>query len=133
VKIKSRSRFQVEVDGDVNDEVIKRNDVFQMNELIESYQVILSTELKKNSNFNVTENIYIDIDELNIILSISKYRKVNKDDKIDLEFKKKKKMLDMTTKIIKKRIIIKIYLINLDVMFHYIIKLKLCKIIIGTL
>jgi hypothetical protein len=41
-------------------------------------------------------------------------------------------MLDMTTKIIKKRIIIKIYLINLDVMFHYIIKLKLCKIIIGT-
>jgi hypothetical protein len=47
VKIKSRSRFQVEVDGDVNDEVIKRNDVFQMNELIESYQVILSTELKK--------------------------------------------------------------------------------------
>ena len=47
MKIKSRSRFQVEVDGDVNDEVIKRNDVFQMNELIESYQVILSTELKK--------------------------------------------------------------------------------------
>jgi hypothetical protein len=47
VKIKSRNRFQVEVNGDVNDEVIKRNDVFQMNELIELYQVILSTELKK--------------------------------------------------------------------------------------
>ena len=47
MKIKSRNRFQVEVNGDVNDEVIKRNDVFQMNELIESYQVILSTELKK--------------------------------------------------------------------------------------
>ena len=47
MNIKSRSRFQVEIDGDVNDEVIKRNDVFQMNELIESYQVILSTELKK--------------------------------------------------------------------------------------
>jgi len=48
VKIKSRSSFQVEVVGDINDEVIKRDDVFQMNELIKSYQVVLSTELKKN-------------------------------------------------------------------------------------
>jgi hypothetical protein len=47
VKIKSRSHFQVEIVGDVNDEVIKRDDVFQMNELIKSYQVVLSTELKK--------------------------------------------------------------------------------------
>ena len=48
MKIKSRSSFQVEVVGDINDEVIKRDDVFQMNELIKSYQVVLSTELKKN-------------------------------------------------------------------------------------
>jgi hypothetical protein len=47
VEIKLRSRFQVEVVGDVNDEVIRKDDVFQMNELIESYQVTLSTGLKK--------------------------------------------------------------------------------------
>jgi hypothetical protein len=66
-------------------------------------------------------------------LRISEYKNVNKNDEIDIELNKKKKILDMTTKIIKRRIIIKIYLINLDVMFYYIIKLKLCKIIIGTL
>ena len=47
MKIKSRSRIQIKVVGDINNEVIKRDDVFQINELIKSYQVILSTELKK--------------------------------------------------------------------------------------
>jgi hypothetical protein len=47
-----------------------------MDELICLYQVALSTKLE-NPIFHVTESNYVNIDELNVILSISEHRKVN--------------------------------------------------------
>jgi hypothetical protein len=47
-----------------------------MDELICLYHVTLSTKLE-NPIFHVIENNYVNIDELNVILSISRHRKVN--------------------------------------------------------
>jgi predicted GNAT family N-acyltransferase len=49
-----------------------------LDELIDLYWVALSTELEENSNFYVAENtcIYIDVDELNDILSTNGHLKV---------------------------------------------------------
>jgi hypothetical protein len=44
--------------------------------------VHLSTELE-NKNFHAIENTYIDVDELNDILSTSEHTKVDKDDEIN--------------------------------------------------
>jgi hypothetical protein len=45
-----------------------------MDELICLYQVTFSTKLE-NPIFHVIENNYVNIDELNVILSISRHRK----------------------------------------------------------
>jgi hypothetical protein len=37
------------------------DDVFQIDELVDAYWVALSTDLEKNLNFSVTENIFIDV------------------------------------------------------------------------
>jgi predicted GNAT family N-acyltransferase len=49
-----------------------------LDELIDLYWVALSTELEENSHFYVAENtcIYIDVDELNDILSTNGHIKV---------------------------------------------------------
>jgi hypothetical protein len=50
--------------------------------------VDLSTELE-NKNVHAIENTYVDIDELNDILSTSEYTEVDKDDEINqLQFNK---------------------------------------------
>jgi hypothetical protein len=56
--------------------------IFQLDELVNPYQVSLSTDLEKNSNFHVTKNTFIivDVDELNDVLRISGHTKVNEDD-----------------------------------------------------
>jgi hypothetical protein len=65
---------------------MRGENVFQMDELIDSYRVASSTELN-NPNFHVTENIYVDVNELNIMLSTSGHRKEGEDYEIDqLEF-----------------------------------------------
>ena len=56
-----------------------------MDELVDLYWIALSIELE-NSNSYITANTYINVDELNVILSTSWYRDVDKDDDIDLEF-----------------------------------------------
>jgi len=56
-----------------------------VDELVDPYWVALSIELE-NSNSYITENTYINVDELNVILSTNWYRDVDKDDDIDLEF-----------------------------------------------
>jgi len=75
VKTKPKSHVQV-----VEDEVIGGDDVFQMDELVDAYRVALFVELE-NLDFYVIKNTYIDVDvdvdELNIILSISIHRKNN--------------------------------------------------------
>lgn len=58
-----------------------------MDELVDPYRVVLFTELE-NLDFCVIENTYIDVDELNVILSIDKHRESNNDDEIDIEFNK---------------------------------------------
>ena len=75
MKTKPKSHVQV-----VEDEVIGGDDVFQMDELVDAYRVALFAELE-NLDFYVIKNTYIDVDvdvdELNIILSISIHRKNN--------------------------------------------------------
>ena len=75
MKTKPKSHVQV-----VEDEVIGGDDVFQMDELVDAYRVALFVELE-NLDFYVIKNTYIDVDvdvdELNIILSISIHRKNN--------------------------------------------------------
>jgi hypothetical protein len=56
-----------------------------VDELVDPYWVALSIKLE-NSNSYITENTYINVDELNVILSTSWYRDVDKDDDINLEF-----------------------------------------------
>jgi len=58
VKFKSRSLVQVVENG--NNEVIGRDDVFQMDELVDPYRPPPYTKLK-NPNFHVTKNTYVDI------------------------------------------------------------------------
>jgi hypothetical protein len=42
----------------------------------------------RKPSFHVTESIYIDVDKLNVILITRRYREVDGDDEIDLEFNK---------------------------------------------
>jgi hypothetical protein len=58
VKFKSRSLVQVVENG--NNEVIGRDDVFQMDQLVDPYRPPSYTKLK-NPNFHVTKNTYVDI------------------------------------------------------------------------
>lgn len=48
--------------------------MFQLNKLIDTYKLTLSTELEVDSNFYVTENTYVhvDADKLNNILSTNR-------------------------------------------------------------
>jgi len=70
---------------DSNDEVITGGDVFQLNELIDTYQLTLSTELEVDSKFYVTENtyVYVDPDKLNDILSTNRNIEDDEDEGIN--------------------------------------------------
>ena len=56
-----------------------------MYELIDLYWVALSTELEENTNFYVAKNtcIYVDVDELNDILSTNWHIKVYEAEEIN--------------------------------------------------
>jgi hypothetical protein len=125
--IKTKPRSQVQIVKGGNNDLIKGDDIFQIDKLIDQYRVALYIELE-NSNFHVTENTYvnINIDELNVILNTNEYWKVD-DDEIDLEFKKI--ILVMMMRKMKRMILIKKYWIDLDLMLYCIVKLKLCKIL----
>jgi hypothetical protein len=125
--IKTEPRSQVQIVKDGNNDLIRGDDIFQIDKLIDQYRVALYTKLE-NLNFHVTENTYVDVnvDELNVILSTNEYWKID-DDEIDIEFKKI--MLVMIMKKMKRMILIKRCWIDLDLIFYCIIKLKLCKIL----
>jgi hypothetical protein len=53
-------RVQVVQEG--NDEVNVRDDIFQINELVDAYRVASSTNLEKNSNFYIVGNIFVNVD-----------------------------------------------------------------------
>ena len=71
-----RGHIQVVQDG--NDEVNARDNIFQLDELVNPYWVTSSTYFKENSNFLIAENTFIDVDaeELNDILAISEFTKL---------------------------------------------------------
>ena len=52
----------VQVVQESNDEVNARDDIFQINELVDAYRVTSSTNLEKNSNFYIIGNIFVDVD-----------------------------------------------------------------------
>ena len=39
-----------------------RDDVFQLDKLVDPYRVVLSTDLEENSNFRIVVNTFIDVD-----------------------------------------------------------------------
>ena len=63
------------------------DDVFQLDELVNPYQVALSNDLEENSNFQVAENTFVDVDvdvkELNGVLRTNGHTQVDKDDDSD--------------------------------------------------
>jgi len=80
--LKTKPRGRVEVVQDGNDESNIGDDVFQLGELVDPYRVALSIDLEEKSNFNVTGNIFIDVDakELNVVFSSNGLTQVNEDD-----------------------------------------------------
>jgi len=84
--VKTKPRGLVGSVQDRNDELTAGDDVFQLGELVAPYQVALSNDLKQNSNFCITNNIFVDVDvdaeKLNDILS-SRYTHVDEDDDSD--------------------------------------------------
>jgi len=63
------------------------DEVFQVSELVEPYQVAPSIVLEENSNFHVFDDSLVDVDaeELNVVLSSSGQANVDKDDDIYIE------------------------------------------------
>jgi len=61
------------------------DDVFQLDELVDPYQVVPSNDLEENLNFHVTESTFVDIDikELNDVLRTSRHTQVDEDDDSD--------------------------------------------------
>jgi hypothetical protein len=57
VKTKLKSHIQVVQDG--KDKVIAEDDVFQIDELVDAYRVVSSTDLEENLNSLVTKNVFL--------------------------------------------------------------------------
>ena len=66
-----------------------RDEVFQVSDLVEPYQVAPSFDLEENSNFRVFDDSFVDVDteELNVVLSSSGQANVNEDDDDDIILK----------------------------------------------
>ena len=60
MKIIPKNYFQLVHNN--NDEIIEEENIFQLDEIVNSYQVILFIELKEDLNFHTTMNIYVHID-----------------------------------------------------------------------
>ena len=56
MKTKLKSHIQVVQDG--KDKVIAKDDVFQIDELVDAYRVVSSTDLEENLNSLVTKNVF---------------------------------------------------------------------------
>ena len=64
-----------------------RDEVFQVNELVEPYRIAPSIELEENSNFHVFDDSLVDVDveELNVVLSSTRQANIDEDDDIHIE------------------------------------------------
>jgi len=85
--LKTKPRDRVEVVQDENEHTNMRDEVFQVNELVEPYRVAPSIELEENSNFQVFDDSLVDVDadELNVFLSSSGQANVDEEDDIHIE------------------------------------------------
>jgi hypothetical protein len=83
--VKTKLKDHVEAVQDENNELIVGDDVFQLGELVNPYRIALSNDLEENSNFHITDNIFVDVDaeELNGVLSSIKHTQVKEDDDSD--------------------------------------------------
>ena len=61
------------------------DDVFQLGKLVDPYRIALSNDLEENSNFHISDNIFVDVDakELNGVLSSIEHTQVEEDDDSD--------------------------------------------------
>jgi len=63
--------------------------VFELGELVDPYQIAPSNNLEENSNFRITENIfiYVDVEELDDVLCSNWHTQVDEDgnDKINIQ------------------------------------------------
>jgi hypothetical protein len=85
--LKTKPRGRVELVQDENEDTSVRDEVFQVSELVEPYQVAPSIDLEENSNFHVLDDNLVDVDaeELNVVLSSSGQANVDEDDDIHIE------------------------------------------------
>jgi hypothetical protein len=85
--LKTKPWGRVEVVQDENEDTSVRDEVFQVNELVEPYRVAPSIELEENSNFYVFDDSFVDVDaeELNVVLSFSRQANVDEEDDIHIE------------------------------------------------
>jgi hypothetical protein len=85
--LKTKPRGRVEVLQDENKDTSVRDEVFQVSELVEPYQVARSIELEENSNFRVFDDSLVDVDaeELNFVLSSSGQANVDDEEDIHIE------------------------------------------------
>jgi hypothetical protein len=78
--LKTKPKGHVEVVQDGNDESNMRDDVFQVNELVDPYRVAPSIDSEENLIFHILKNIFIDVEELNVVLISNGHAQVDKDD-----------------------------------------------------
>jgi len=85
--LKTKPRGRVEVVQDENEDTSVRDEVFQVSELVEPYQVAPAIELEENSNSRVFDDNLVDVDaeELNVVLSSSGQANVEEEDDIHIE------------------------------------------------
>jgi hypothetical protein len=56
--VKTKLRSHIQVVQDSKDKVIAEDDVFQIDELVDAYRVVSSTDLEQNLNSLVTKNVF---------------------------------------------------------------------------
>ena len=87
--MKTKPKGHVEVVQDGNDESNMRDGVFQVNELVDPYQVAPSIDLEENLIFHILKNIFVDVEELNVVLSSNEHAQVDEDydsDEINVKY-----------------------------------------------
>jgi len=84
--LKTKLIGRVEVVQNENKDTSVGDDVFHVSELVESYRVAPSIDLKENSNFHVFDNSLVDVDveELNVVLSSNGQAQIYEDDDINV-------------------------------------------------
>jgi hypothetical protein len=85
--LKTKPRGRVELVQDENEDISVQDEVFQVSESVEPYQVAPWIDLEENSNFCVFDDSLVDVDaeELNVVLISSGQPNVNEDDDIHIE------------------------------------------------